>query len=82
MKRTTITIPDELEAELDAYLAEQEPQPSLTGVIQTALRVYLEERKWKERGYRAPQSRLQIPVAEKGSGRKDISEKHDKYLTS
>ena len=47
MKRANITIPDELEAELDAFLAKQEPQPSLTGVIQAALRVYLDERKWK-----------------------------------
>lgn len=82
MKRATITIPEELEAELDVSLAEQEPQPSLTGVIQTALRLFLEKRKWKERGYRAPQSHLRIPVTEKGSSRKDISENHDKYLTS
>ena len=82
MKRATITIPDELEAELDAFLATQEPQPSLTGVIQAALRVYLDERKWKERGYRAPQKSLQIPVANKGSGRNDISENHDKYFSS
>ena len=80
MKRATITIPDELEAELDAFLATQEPQPSLTGVIQAALRVYLDERKWKERGYRAPQKSLQIPAANKGSGRNDISENHDKYF--
>lgn len=82
MKRATITIPDELEAELDEFLAEQEPRPSLTGVIQSALRVYLDQRKWKERGYRAPQEPLQIPVANKGSGRKDISENHDKYFSS
>ena len=82
MKRATITIPDELEAELDAFLAEQEPRPSLTGVIQSALRAYLDERKWKERGYRAPLKPLQIPVADKGSGRKDISENHDKYFSS
>lgn len=79
MKRATITIPDELEAELDAYLAEQEPRPSLTGVTQTALRAYLDDYKWKQRGYRLPKYCLQIAVAKKGSGRKNISENHDKY---
>ena len=41
MKRATITIPDELEAELDAFLAGGEPRPSITGVIQSALRAIL-----------------------------------------
>jgi len=75
MKRATITIPDELETELNLFLAQQDPRPSLTGMIQSALRVYLDERNWKERGYRAPQKPLLIPAAEKGSGKKNISTK-------
>ena len=81
MKRATITIPDDLEQELNAYLAEQDAPPSLTSIVEAALRVYLEERKWKARGYHAVAKNLNIPVAESGSGQRDISVDHDKYLT-
>ena len=68
MKRATITIPDDLEQELDAYLAEHDAPPSITSVVQAALRVYLEERKWKARGYHPAAKKLNIPVVETGSG--------------
>lgn len=80
MKRATISIPDDLEAGLDAYMKEQEAPPSLTSVVQAALRSYLDEHKWKDRAYRSPRRRLRIPVAKKGSGKKDVSVEHDKYL--
>ena len=80
MKRATITIPDDLEQELNAYLAEQDAPPSLTSVVQAALRVYLEERKWKARGYHAAAKSLTIPVADSGRGQRDVSVDHDKYL--
>jgi metal-responsive CopG/Arc/MetJ family transcriptional regulator len=80
MKRATITIPDDLEKELEDFLAKQEAPPSLTNLMQTALRSYLEQRKWHERGYRAPEGRLAIPAAQKGSGKRNIAKDHDQYL--
>lgn len=44
MKRATITLTDELEAELEAYRAGQEVPPSLTSLVQVALRGFLAER--------------------------------------
>ena len=43
MRRATITIPDELEALLERYLARLDAPPSLTTLAQAALRRYLEE---------------------------------------
>jgi len=44
MKRATITISDELEPPLEAYLRGQEVPPSLTRILQTALREFLQTR--------------------------------------
>ncbi len=44
MRRATITIPDDLEADLDAYLADQDAKPSLAAVTQSALRQFLKGR--------------------------------------
>jgi hypothetical protein len=43
MRRATITLPDDLEADLDDYLASRDAPPSLTSLVQAALRRYLEE---------------------------------------
>ncbi len=80
MRRATITIPDDLEHELEDFLAKQEAPPSLTNLMQMALRSYLEQRKWNERGYRAPKDRLAIPAALKGSGKSNVAKDHDQYL--
>lgn len=45
MRRATITLPDDLEAEVEEYLADQEAPPSLTSLIQAALRRFLGERR-------------------------------------
>lgn len=45
MRRATITLPDDLEAEVEEYLAKQEAPPSLTSLIQAALRRFLGERR-------------------------------------
>lgn len=45
MRRATITLSDELEAELEGYLAAQEVPPSLTSLMQAALRSFLAERR-------------------------------------
>jgi metal-responsive CopG/Arc/MetJ family transcriptional regulator len=82
MKRATITIPDDLEHELENFLARQETPPSLTNLMQTALRSYLVQKKWNERGYRAPEAQLEMPTAKTGSGKNNISKDHDHYLSN
>jgi hypothetical protein len=56
MKRATITLTDELEAELEAYRAGQEVPPSLTSLVQVALRSFLAERRSHRSGAWAPPS--------------------------
>lgn len=80
MRRATITIPDDLEADLNSYLKTQDVAPSLTGVVEIALRKFLKEKQLEKRQYRPAQKRLRITPAEKGSGRHDVSVEHDRYL--
>jgi metal-responsive CopG/Arc/MetJ family transcriptional regulator len=80
MRRATITLPSDLEAEVDDYLATQEPRPSLTALIQSALRRYLAERRLAEREYLPPVGPYESYVAEEGSGYDDVSEEHDRHL--
>lgn len=77
MKRATITIPDELQAELERYVQRQEAPPELTSVVQTALREFLERQKDIETREFRP---FRITPAACGSGRSDISVNHDRYL--
>jgi metal-responsive CopG/Arc/MetJ family transcriptional regulator len=79
MRRATITIPDDLEAEVERFLAEQEPEPSLTALVQTALRRYLDEAGWTRRKFAPPTGPLSITSAA-GSGERDTSEEHDRVL--
>ena len=80
MRRATITIPDDLNHDLENFLASHEAPPSLTNVMQTALRSYLEQRKWSERSFRPPEKPFAISAARRGSGKTDISANHDQYL--
>lgn len=41
MRRVTVTIPDELDAELDRFLAVQPVKPPISSVVRTALERYL-----------------------------------------
>ena len=75
MRRATITIGHDLEAPLDAYLKRQEVSPALTAVMQAALREYL-----ARRGFGPSASKLRITPASKGSGARDVSVRHDRYL--
>ncbi|HWZ77270.1 MAG TPA: hypothetical protein VNX87_12090 [Candidatus Sulfotelmatobacter sp.] len=76
MKRATMTFPDDLAKAMDDYLQSQEAPPSLTTVMQAALREYL-----RERGFLREFRPLKITPAKKGSGRSDVSQNHDLYLT-
>ena len=80
MKRVTVTLPDALEEELDAYLLKHEAPPSVSAVLQVALRQYLRSQRLKEREYRPGPGVLKLPVAKRGSGKSDISSNHDEYL--
>jgi hypothetical protein len=76
MKRATITLPDDLAEATENYLRSQEAPPALTTVMQTALREYL-----RERGFLGAHRPLKIRAAKRGSGRSDVSQHHDLYLT-
>jgi hypothetical protein len=75
MWRATVTITDDLEASLDAYNRQQDVSPALTAVLQAALREYL-----ARRGFPAGPKTLRITPAKKGSGARDVSIWHDRYL--
>ena len=75
MKRATMTFPDDLAEAVEHYQRAQEAPPSLTTVVQAALRQYL-----AERGFLRTRRTLQITPAPKGSGRRDVSREHDRYF--
>jgi hypothetical protein len=75
MKRATVTIPDDLAKAIENYARTQEVRPPLTAIVQVALRRYL-----TERGYLPARGLLQIKPARHGSGKRDVSEAHDRYL--
>jgi metal-responsive CopG/Arc/MetJ family transcriptional regulator len=80
MRRATITLPDDLEAELEAYLAAQDASPSLTGLVEAALRRYLQEKRLEARQHQPGAGRLRVTPATRGSGAADASLEHDRYL--
>lgn len=71
-----MTFPDDLAKAMDDYLQSQEAPPALTTVMQAALREYL-----RARGFLREFRPLKITPAKKGSGRSDVSQNHDLYLT-
>jgi hypothetical protein len=81
MRRATITLPDDLEAELAAYLETQDAAPSLTGLVEAALRRYLQEKRLEARQYRPPTGPLRITPADQGSGVGDVALQHDRYFS-
>lgn len=82
MKRITVTLPDDLEQELNIYLASKDAPPNLTTLTQAALRDYLQIKKLSERAHRSAQKPFTVsPLAEKDSnGELDVSLHHDAYL--
>lgn len=75
MKQATISMPDDLEEALDAYLRDQHATADVAAVAQTALREYL-----AGRGYLPRARALHITPAPRGSGSGDASIDHDRYL--
>lgn len=64
MKRATITITDELERAIERYRRNLEVSPSLASVMQSALKVYLEER-----GYLAEDDGLEDELIPSSGGK-------------
>jgi len=73
MKRATVTIPDDLAEAVESFVRAQEARPPLTAVVQAALRQYL-----TGRGYLQGRGPLRIRPAPHGSGRRDVSQAHDR----
>jgi hypothetical protein len=77
VKRATITLSDDLEEAVERYVEAHDARPPLTAVVQAALRQYL-----TDRGYLRSSGSLRITPARKGSGRRDVSKAHDRYLAA
>jgi hypothetical protein len=75
MKRATVTLPDDLAGAVEGYIRSHAARPPFTAVVQAALRHYL-----GDRGYLKRSKPLEIRPAIKGSGRRDVSRAHDRYL--
>ena len=75
MKHATMTFPDDLAKALESYMASQEAPPTLTAVMQAALREYV-----GERGFLRVRQTLELTPARKGSGRSDVSRQHNHCL--
>jgi hypothetical protein len=61
---------------VDRYVEAQDALPALTAVVRAALRDYL-----RERGYLGRKKALRIRAASRGSGLRDVSQSHDRYLS-
>lgn len=82
MRRATITIPDDLERELQNWLDTQPAPPSLAKILQAALRGFLAEKKLEALEYRPASGPLSVGVAARGSGHRDASVEHDAHLAA
>ncbi len=74
VRRATIIIRDDIEACLDTYIRQQD-SATLTTLVHAALKEYL-----VRRGFAPVVGKLRITPAKKGSGARDVSIKHDRYL--
>jgi hypothetical protein len=77
MRRATITIDGDLEKDLESYVSRQDVTPTLTALAQAALREYL-----ARRGAGKPAHPLRISPAKRGSGKSDVSRRHDEYFAA
>jgi hypothetical protein len=74
-RRATVAIGDQLQAELDSWLRQQDAQPSLTTVVQAALKEFL-----ALHGLGTLPRKLHITPSKTGSGSPDGSIAHDLFL--
>ncbi|HEU4742722.1 MAG TPA: hypothetical protein VFS50_14105 [Meiothermus sp.] len=81
MKRFTVTLNDELEQALEEYLSTQKPAPSLTALVQDALREYLLQAKLRQVQYHPARKPWRPLISPKGSGLSDVSLRHDEYAS-
>ncbi|CAN5502827.1 hypothetical protein BH24CHL1_BH24CHL1_07010 [soil metagenome] len=80
MQRVTITIPDDLMVEIDAFRRREGTSHPLESVVEDALRrFFAHSDKWGGREYRPPSGPLLIRPGEVGSGKGDISIEHDRH---
>jgi hypothetical protein len=77
MKRGAKTIPEDLAKAAQGYIGARLAQPRFTAADEAALRQYL-----AERGYLPAKGPLRITPAKRGSGRRDVSQAHDRYLAA
>jgi len=77
MRRATVTLPDDLAEAVENFVRSQEARAPLTAVVQAALREYL-----SERGYLRARGVLRITPARRGSGHRDVSRAHDRFLAA
>lgn len=83
MRRVIVTIPDELEAELDEYLRQEDPAATIDGFVEDAVRQRLaRQTHLAGREYRPASRPFRItPLEEKDDlGEPDVSINHDRYL--
>lgn len=80
MRRASVTLSDDLEREVEAFLARQEPQPSLNALIDVALSRYLDQRKLDALQFQPATRPFRPTPAAVGSGLSDVAERHDDYL--
>lgn len=76
MRRATVTLTDDLESAIDAFINDQQATPSLNAVTQAALREYL-----AARGYLRTRKVLRITPADMGSDDPLVSAEHDRVFT-
>jgi metal-responsive CopG/Arc/MetJ family transcriptional regulator len=74
MRRINISLSNELFKALQKYL-QQHPRMSVMSVVEVALRQYLGEKRSRQ-----ARRTLKVTPSRRGSGRSDVSQKHDRYL--
>lgn len=75
MRRATITLPDDLDQAIEAFMKDQPVAATLTAVAQAALREYL-----IQRGYLPSGKTFWLTPAEHGSGDSTVSLDHDRVF--
>jgi hypothetical protein len=75
VRRATITLTAELDEALDTYIQSLDAAPSVTAIMQAALKEYL-----AQRGFIRSRKRFWLTPAEEGSGDPHASQNHDRIL--